>query len=107
MEEKITIEYYRVPGSVTLSRKGPTPDGAVIRYRRRGKRDAFNRFGRYPQTKGGITVVIIENDLGRFRGIANCSVTDNFCYQQGRSLAQMRARIAEELVREAQNETQS
>jgi len=46
---------------------------------------------RHPQRTGGITTCAIDIDGTEFSGSANCSLSDNFSYKQGRKIALGRA----------------
>lgn len=78
---------------------------AVVRHYRLDKNGRLRRYSRQsgfldehngdePQTKGGETVVELQDETGHqlAKGFAICSTQDNFCYKIGRELATERAR---------------
>lgn len=88
--EKIIVEHYRVPEIVgRLLRKGGILTGMpvdrqLLRYRRNG--DESRPFTPHPH--GGKTVVTyVMEDGTELRAESVCSLSDNFSYKVGRTIA--------------------
>lgn len=82
VEAKVEYKHYRPHmGAIAGLKRGSTPVGVAERYYR-------GNAGFIPDPRGGVTVCTITDEAGNeYIGTGNCSVTDVFCFSEGRAWA--------------------
>lgn len=85
---KMSFEYYRVPTTIRVPRKGQPSSRLLYRYRRG---EGFTEITNEPRSKGGLTLCTITCGDQAITAVAACSHSDNFCYKLGRDISLGRA----------------
>lgn len=100
----VKFTHFRVPDYIGRGNSGPPHPHTLIYYsREHGWSDEdLDRWDVTPSPRGGATICQIENEDGTVgaTGFALCSLSDNFCYERGRLIAENRARMALEGTRQ-------